>query len=352
VEGTRYSWEEYLLWNSHQGFRWLMNANQHWTWLRPIAAGEVTLQFRHAKYRGEAYKAFQEVYAVTDYVVGECYWTATVGETAKAAEFVAPPFSLNLDQTASEATLTHGALLERQVLEQAFKLKGKLGPPQGIAPAQVNPFRAKAGEAWAWAGLWAAALVGLIVVFSALGHTATYYQGHFSVAPGAASGSPEAQRFSEAFEVRDKVPLEVTVRAPGLSNNWLGVSVDLVKEDTGEVVSVYAEPSYYSGVEGGESWSEGSRSSSKQTDVVEPGRYVLRATPAFDPGRAVDFDVEVRADDGAGVFCPLSIFFLLLLAPLYYTLRSSGFETRRWNDAVFQSAPGVSTFPYAKGDDD
>lgn len=329
-----------------------MNSNGHWTWLRPIPAGEVALQFRHAKFGGESFKGFQEVFAVTDYVAGECYWTASVGETAKAAEFVAPPYSVNLDQTSTEATFTHGVLVDADVLVKAFGLAKRPNPAQGIAPAQVNPFRAKANEAWAWTGVWAAALLALIIVFSVLGHTGTYYSGGFSVPPGAASGSPEAQRFSEPFEVTDKVPLEVTVDAPGLANNWMGVSIDLVKEDTGEVIAVYAEPSYYSGVEDGESWSEGSRSTSKQTDVVEPGRYLLRATPAFDSGRAVDYQVTVKADDGAGVCCPFSIFIFLLLIPLYYTLRSSGFETSKWNDAVFQSAPGVSTFPYAKSDDD
>lgn len=352
VEGTRYPWQEYLLWNQAQGFRWVMNSNGHWTWLRPIPAGDVALQFRHAKYGPQSFKGFQEVFVTTDYVAGECYWTVSVGETAKAAEFVFPPYSVNLDQTDREVTFTHGVMVDGATLADAFKLKAKLPPPQGTAPAQENPFKAKASEAWTWAGLWGLGLLVLVIVFSMMGHTQTYFEGNFSVPMGAAPGSPDAQRFSEPFEVTDKVPLEVTIDAPGLANNWLGVSVDLVKEDTGEVIAVYGEPSYYSGTEGGESWSEGSRSKSKQTDVVDPGRYILRATPVFDPGKAVDYRVKVAADDGPGVCCPLSLFVFLLLIPLYYTLRSSSFETQRWNDAVFQSAPNVSTFPYAKSDDD
>jgi hypothetical protein len=58
--------------------------------------------------------------------------------------------------------------------------------------------------------------------------------------------------------------------------------------------------------------------------------------------------VKVAADDGAGLACPLFIFLMLLAAPLYYSLRANGFETSKWNDAVFQTSPGVSTFPYAK----
>ena len=51
-------------------------------------------------------------------------------------------------------------------------------------------------------------------------------------------------------------------------------------------------------------------------------------------------------------FVMLLMFILLLLAPLYYSLRSNSFETQKWNDAVFQPAPGISTFPYAKNDDE
>ncbi|MEW5741133.1 MAG: DUF4178 domain-containing protein [Myxococcota bacterium] len=352
VEDNRFPWEEYLLWNKDAGFRWVMHSTGHWTWLRPIPAGEVELHFRLAKHGGQSFKGYQEVFAVTDYVVGECYWTASVGEVAKAAEFINPPYSINLDQTPNEATFTHGVLLDSAVLVKAFGLKAKLNPPVGIAPAQVNAFRAKAAEAWTWAGIWAALLLALVVVFSAMGHHGTYFDGSFSVPPGAASGSPESQRFSEPFDIGDKVPLDVRVEAPGLSNNWLGVSVDLVNEATGEVISVYGEPSYYSGTEDGESWSEGSRSASLQTDVVTPGRYVLRTTPAFDPGRATDYRVTVSADDGPGVCCPVMLFLLLLLGPLYYSLRASSFETQRWNDSVFQSAPNVSSFPYAQSDDD
>jgi DNA-directed RNA polymerase subunit RPC12/RpoP len=353
VEGNRYPWDEYLLWNQVEGFRWLMHSNGHWTWLTPTPAGEVDLSRHHqAKYRGLSYRQYQTVYATTEYVAGECYWQVSAGEQAQASEFIEPPRSINVDLTEHEATVTRGVLIDAAVLEKAFRLPKKLNPPVGIAPAQPNPFSAKATEAWTWGGIWAALLLVLVIVFSVMGTTEQYYRGVFSVPPGAAPGSPDSQRFSEPFEVKENVPLEVTVRADQLTNNWLGVSVDLVNEKTNEVISVYAEPSYYAGVTDGESWSEGSKDQSKTTDVVDKGLYVLRVTPSYEPSRGVDYEVQVKADDGPGLCCPLFLFVLLLLGPIYYSLRANGFETSKWNDAVFQTAPNVSTFPYAKGDDD
>lgn len=352
VENVRYPWEEYLLWNAEAGFRWAMNSNGWWTWLRPIPAGDVSLLFRYATWHGQSFRQYQEVFASTDYVVGECYWTVSVGEVAKASEFIHPPFSINIDQTANEATFTHGVLMDGATLYQAFGVKETPPKPQGIASAQVNINKEKGKAAWTWGGVWALVMLVLVILFSVIGNRDGYFSAAFSIPHGVASGAPELQRFSEPFTIGARVPLEVRVEAPGLSNNWLGVSVDLVKEDTGEVVSVYAEPSYYYGVSDGESWSEGSRSVSRGTDLVEPGSWVLRVTPTFDAGRPTDYKVSVRADEGPGVLFPVLVFLLLLLVPLQYTIRGASMETSRWNEAVFQTAVNVSTFPFATSNDD
>lgn len=351
VEGTRYEWEEYLLWHRSHGFRWLMNANNHWTMLTPVAAGEVAINGRNAHFNHVTYRAFQEVFTTTDFVTGECYWPVAVGETAKATEYVAPPKSLNLDETQNEVTFTEGRLLEPDEVKKAFHLRS-LGAPQGIAPAQPNPYKQKANDAWKFTALWAGFLAVLVMGFAMVGSTRVFFKDSFEVSPQMPPGSPEAQRFSEPFEVPKKVPLKVTVEAPRLDNNWLGVDAALVNTATGEIISVYNEVSYYSGTDDGEQWSEGSRDVSKQTAEVDPGAYVLRLTPQFEAGRPTPFTVTVAADSGPGFICPCLIFILLLVVPIYYSSRSSTFETRRWNEAVFQTSPGVSTYPYASSSSD
>jgi LSD1 subclass zinc finger protein len=354
VEGTRYPWEEYLLWNREQGFRWLMNSNGHWTFLTPIAAGDVGLAFRKATWNGKGFKAYQSVYVVTNYVAGECYWEVSVGETAKASEYVEPPESINSDETENEVVFTHGLMLGPDEVKQAFGLKASMPVPQGLAPAQVNPHKAKMASQWAWAGIWSVVFIALLIGFSVIGDTRQFAKVSFTVPPDVKSGSPESQAFSEPFVIDKKVPLEFEFEAPSLDNTWLAAQLDLVNEETGEVIQVSPEASYYSGVDDGERWSEGSRSASKQTAEVDPGRYVLRATPMFDAPSSFprEFLVTVKADSGVGLCCPFFVFVLLFAGPLFTAWRSSSFETRRWNDAVFQMVPGVSTFPFAKQEDD
>jgi uncharacterized membrane protein len=194
----------------------------------------------------------------------------------------------------------------------------------------------------------------LLIGFSVIGDTRQFAKVSFTVPPDVKSGSPESQAFSAPFVIDKKVPLEFEFEAPSLDNTWLAAQLDLVNEETGEVIQVSPEASYYSGVDDGERWSEGSRSASKQTAEVDPGRYVLRATPMFDAPSSFprEFLVTVKADSGVGLCCPFFVFVLLFAGPLFTAWRSSSFETRRWNDAVFQMVPGVSTFPFAKQEDD
>lgn len=339
VEGTRYGWEEYLLFSREHGFRWLMLSNGHWSFLTPINAGDVVVTGKSASYQGQSYKQYQSVVATTEYVVGECYWEVSAGETAFASEYVCPPKSLNVDLTANEVTFTLGELLSKDEVVKAFGLKTALPSPQGIAPAQLNPHEGKVADAFKWAAIWAAALLAVAVVFAVGAPTGTYADTTVTVPADAKPGSPEAMVFSEPFEIPKKTPLQLQVIAPGLDNSWLGVQIDLVNEATDEVISLYAEPSYYSGSDSDGFWSEGSRDQSKTTDEVDAGRYVLRTTASFDPMRPVrTFRVKLSAD-GPGACLPITLLLVLFAWPVALAMLRSSFETKRWEDSVYQSNP-------------
>lgn len=337
VEGTRYAWFEHLLWNQQHGFRWLMNANGHWTFLTPIAAGEVVVGFKQALHNGEAYQLYQTVNTETEYVLGECYWAVKQGERGFAAEYIAPPKSINLDRTQDEVTFTQGLLLDPKVVKDAFKLDA-IGSASGIAPAQVNPYKDQTGPIWKWSLMWSAALIGLFIVFASMGSSDTFLTMGYAAPPGAMPASPEAMKFSEPFKIPTKTPLEVSVSASGLSNQWLGIQTDLVNTDTWEVISVYSELDEYHGVTDGESWAEGTRSSTKSTGDVDPGNYIMRLTPSWDPNtspRGVSVSAGVKADP-PGLCCPLMLLLLVLCIPVWVSIRSSAFESTRWNDSVMQ----------------
>lgn len=350
VEGTRYGWHEYLFYNPVRGFNWLMNSNGHWTWLTPVAAGDVWLSAKAAVYAGDTYRAYQSVNTVTESVVGECYWAVEQGERAWAKEFVLPPKSINVDMTQdrerahSEATFTVGRMLSGDEVKNAFKLKS-VPKPHGVAPAQENPHKLRAKEAWKWTAIWALGLLVVSFLFStskpSMPDEKPYYLAmKVPVNTQVAPGSPEAMAFSQPFDISQPTRLELNFTADRLENAWLAVQADLVNEATDEVISVASEISMYAGITEGESWREGDLHDRRVTNKVEAGTYVLRTINSYDlNSRGVgDYTVTVAptgASGGVGGF--LCFLAMLLAGPIFLSMRASSFETERWNDSLFQS---------------
>lgn len=335
VEGTRYPWEEYLLFNQARGFTWLMQSNGHWVYLKPIDAGDVSMSPRvAAHYQGRRYKAFQAVTAVTENVLGEFYWEVRAGELAQAVEYVAPPYSVNEDATDNEVTYTYGEYLLPSAVQHAFKLKHSLPSPHGVAPSQPNPH--SASSSWKWAGIWVTVLVALFAFIRLRAADEQVLDLAVTLAPDAVSGQPSAMSFSEPFQIHKRGNVRADVFSQ-VDNNWIGVQGDLVNQDTGEVHSFYEEISYYHGQDSDGSWSEGGTSDTEYLSAVEPGTYVLRTAAAFDstgPQAALgrSFRVQLTSDAPHGSWFAFTLV-LLLVGPIISGARVGTFESTRWADS-------------------
>ena len=80
VEGVRYPWREYLLYEPRHGFRWLVEARGHWSFVEPIAAGDVGDRYGQPLYGEEKFAHFQSGTAAVDHVLGEFYWAVARGD--------------------------------------------------------------------------------------------------------------------------------------------------------------------------------------------------------------------------------------------------------------------------------
>ncbi|MBC7930606.1 MAG: DUF4178 domain-containing protein, partial [Rubrivivax sp.] len=172
-DGVRYFWQEYLLYNPAVGFRWLVESDGHWSYVKSVPPGEVS-EDGGARYGGRRFKMFQDATARAEYVQGEFYWKVTVGEQARATDYINAPQMLSKEvsvsagakQSAIEAQEVNWSLGEYVPLKEIErKFNVNLNSPSTVAPNQ--PFKHKKVYGY-WAALLALALVvGFLMMVTA-----------------------------------------------------------------------------------------------------------------------------------------------------------------------------------------
>lgn len=331
VEQVEYSWREYLLWNVDQGFRYLTEYDGHWNEVSTlkgsptqVSAGDQPV----VEYHGTRFKHFQTADAITQLVLGEFPWQVRSGDRTHGEDYIAPPLMLSKEVTPDEVTWSLGTYTEPERIREAFKVKQEFPPRTGIFANQPNP-RPPSTAYWGSYGLLILACIALIVlryvtasnkeVFASTyeynrmqGDTNAFVTPEFDV-PGRAS--------SLAFDI-----------STNLDNNWAFFNLALIGAD-GTAYDFAREVSYYHGVEGGESWTEGSRSDRVKLPAIPPGKYYLRVEPERDPGGApFTYGIKARRDV-PGLWPYFAALLLLLVPPVVLTFSRVAFESARWKES-------------------
>lgn len=335
--------EEYLLHAPELGFRWLVRSDGHWSYVQPVAAGAVQRGDR-ATYQGIAFEPFSSADLRVDAVLGECYWRVEVGERVRGDDFIAPPAMLSCETTRTERTWSLSSYLPVEAVYEAAGKDLRLGSPVGVAPNQ--PYGT--GLSKVCALLAAAFLAVAFGVASSTNETQVMAEMIWVLPPSevrpaaspAQQGEPGTNiTFSTPFPIDagSNVVIDVAAR---LTNNWAYAVIDLVNEDTGDILTFDSSLEYYAGVEGGESWSEGSWTDRHVVAPLRGGIYVLRVDAQQGGNAAVQLDVRVRQ----GVFrWPWFLAFggALVLVMFGAALRASSVRRRRWENAQrrYQPAP-------------
>jgi hypothetical protein len=338
VEGVSYSWREYLLHNPERGFRYLSEYNGHWNDITVLTtpATETPVGGKPgAKVNGRTFRHFQRSAAETTFVLGEFPWQVRVGDVAQVDDYVDPPLLLSRERTADEESWSLGEYAYGARLWEAFKLEGRPPFPRGTFANQPSP-HAGAGRLWSTFLLLFAVLVAIFF---------------WRAATGGQNVLASSQAFDPAVEENNVFvtePFTVSGRASAMkvelrtdvNNSWGAFDLALVDERSGTSRELSEDVGYYHGVEDGESWSEGSRSTSVRLGGVPAGTYRLVVAPQGEG--AFTYDVRVIRDPPGG-FMFLAALFLLVLPPLYVSLMSASFEHQRWLE---------SDYPPETGDDD
>lgn len=348
IDGVTYFWSEYLLYNPQIGFRWLVNSDDHWNYVRAVPPGEVSESAKYAHYHGTNYKIFQDAEARVEYVLGEFYWKVEVGEQVRGVDYVAPPYMLSKEvstiyisdpenpskqrRSAGEINWSLGTYVTVPQIEKAFSVKD-LPRPSSIAPNQ--PYKHK----WIYK-YWIAFVVLLLLVgFGTLvlsGSSNEVFTQTVTLPPLPNADGTQVF-FSQPFELAGRRNIRIVGESP-VQNTWVYLEGDLINEETGVVQSFPIDISYYQGVEDGESWSEGGQTDSAYTSSLPAGRYVLRLEGQWERWQqpaTVKVRIEQNVTHGFNLLLALIV---LSLVPIAMGIYHISFERRRWSESMFSES--------------
>ena len=334
VEDEQYGWEEYLLFNREQGFRYLSEYQGHWndiTTLRALPEQTTAGGRPAARYDGRTFKLFQTASATTDYVLGQFPWRVRAYDVAGVSDYIAPPLLLSAERTDDETTWSLGEYTPGAAIWKAFDLPDAPPRPVGVFANQPSPHKGKV--AWYWTIF---ALLVLLVAIAGLVRTAS--AGREQVFTGSYEFRPtsiDSSFVSETFRVHRDSSLELTI-STNLTNNWVYFNFALINSDTGDALDFGREVSYYYGTDSDGRWSEGSAADVATLSTVGAGTYYLRVEPegGTQSGPPVNYSLKIRRDVPSPLYYVLAIVFLLL-PPIFVTLRAASFEARRWQESDY-----------------
>jgi hypothetical protein len=331
VEGTTYPWNEYVLFDPYQGFRYLSEYQGHWSDIRAIhALPAVSSRARPtARYAGGTFRHFQSATARTDFVLGEFPWRVEVEDRVEVADFVAPPFMLSREGTKSEATWSLGEYTTGEQIWQAFKLPGEPPDPIGVFAHQPSPYAGKTGS---YLRTFAVLVLALLLLLAARELTAAREQlfaEEYAFQPRATA---ESAFVTEPFTLREAGTIQFEIDT-SVNNSWAYFDLALIDTKTGTALNVAREVSRYSGVDQDGSWSEGAATARILIPRVPAGEYYLRVDPEGDQANPnIQYRLRVRRDVVS--LWPYLIALLLLgLGPAWHLIRTASFENRRWQES-------------------
>lgn len=340
VDGIAYPWQEFLLFNPWHGVRWLIysNSDGHWQLGQGLDGAPQILKQRHhgVRFGKQRYKHFQGAIAVVTYVEGEFTWEVHVDDKAEINDFVAPPIGLSIEQSSGpdgvELNFTVAEHIDAAEVWRAFQQPGKPPRTRGIGALRPNHWHRGRRSLWLSCLVFVAAWWLLSDRLAASRHTTVAFQrDHIG--------------FEEPFaqEIKIGTPgettaIEFTLAASPLDNAWAYADVLLVNLATEEAVGFGIEASYYHGIDGGESWSEGTSRTTHTIGGVAGGQYLLQIQPqrGGTGSTPTEYEVSVRQDVYLTRYSVLALT-IILFFPLLAWLLGWLFERRRWNNSDYSS---------------
>ena len=162
-------WREYLLYHRTEGFAFLVDAQDGWSWSAPIT-GVPAGAGNSVSYQGAAYRKLYDYTGMVTYVLGEFYWQVTKNQRTVNADYqgtgTAASKRLNREATGSgetsEIVWSGGETLSADQVMKAFKL----APDKAAAlKRDALPTALSASSTLVKILIWGAIIIMMLLLF-------------------------------------------------------------------------------------------------------------------------------------------------------------------------------------------
>ncbi len=325
-----YSWSEYLLFNPYKGFRWLTEAYGHWNFVSTTRT-KPKVSDDKAVFLSDKYRLFYKGSSKVTYVVGEFYWRVKVGSRAQVRDYICPPRVLSEEKDDEEVIWSIGEYVEPEEIRTAFNITTPLPSKTGVAPNQPSPTSTSAIKLRSFLWYFCGALLLIQILTLSRAKNEEVFRRTYGYDPNTPSQVITTEKFEQPAW---RSNFEIALQSP-VDNNWLAIDTALVNDKTGEAYYFDEGVEYYSGVDDGETWSEGNQRTHQIISSVPTGTYYLTLEPTSG-GLASGHPFEVTVKRDVPLWWNfLWAFVLILILPAFALGRMHAFEMRRWSDSDF-----------------
>ncbi|MEA5402872.1 DUF4178 domain-containing protein [Arcicella sp. DC2W] len=333
---TTYTWQEYYLYNAKVGYCFLTEYQGHWTFLEEIHDKKLIKEDTNdneAVYNHDYYRLFSYYHASIKGANGEFPIDLLKVPKTLVKEYILPPLLITSEKNDNKKHWFKGEYLSIEELDEA--LQGKIRLPEIFGVGVLEPYipRVRFTELMQISVVAVALLLFIQIYFSRseLVFEKKFYAETIGEMRTVSGGYDSTKVYvSPSFQLKNgNANVEFTLDA-NVDNNWLETDIVLVNEKTGDEYNVLMGVEFYSGIEQGESWTEGSHDTDAMLEKIPEGLYHLEISPSSTfPNLVSSFTVRVHR--GVGVYSGFILVLLLLsIYPCISYYQEKTFEYRRW----------------------
>lgn len=332
--GTTYDWREYLLFNPYHGYAILSEYNGHWNYI--ISVKDYSRQYLRTAagsivYKANIYKLYNRYKGTVKYAIGEFNSDILAERDTQVEEYICPPFMMVKESNGDELRWYLGEYVSSSEIKKIFNLNS-VPARTGVGATQLFWFGTQMGTMYMITLVYALLLLVIQLFYDGTAKNEKVFARNY----GVADTNAQQAIVTPSFELTGgKSAVQFDVAAP-INNDWFDLDIELINHQTGERFEVAKSIEFYSGVDGGEYWSEGKREDYIIVSEVPDGTYHLNLYPHWNSlsSNPVTFDIRVFRDVALWANFVLLLLLGCLPVVLHFFMYKT-FEARRWMESDY-----------------